>query len=206
MIIHDVEQGSDEWLKLRAGKPTSSRFESLVTSTGQKSDGFKEYAEFLATEVMADGPINDGWKGNKYTERGKELEDAARAEYEMTHQVQIEQVGFITDDLMRWGTSTDGLVGGDGGVEIKCQIATRFFKTLLYWKRYQKFPPPYVAQVQGELLITGRKWFDLVVYHPQFEMLVIRAKPEPKIQAALAEQLKAVVAERNNLVKLARAA
>lgn len=206
MIIHDCIQGTPEWLKLRAGKPTSSMFGSLITSQGKPSTGLADYAHTLATEVLIDGPIEDGFQGNRYTERGKELEAESRADYCMTHQVQVQEVGFITDDLMRWGTSTDGLVNEDGVVEFKNKIATQFVKALLYVKKHNKTPTEFIPQIQGELMITEREWCDIVIYHPQFEPIVMRHYPIPEFHQVLEAQLKAVIAERNNIVKLARAA
>lgn len=202
MIVHDVEQGSPEWHKLRAAKPTSSMFSSLITGTGEPSKSLKEYAITLATEKYLGGPIDDGFQGNRFTERGHELEDESRADYEMTNQVRVQPVGFITDDLMRWGASTDGLVEDDGLVEFKNLIATRFMELLIYVKKHNKTPTEYVPQVQGELFVTERKWCDIVFYHPQFEPIVFRHEPDPKYQATLEKQLKAVIAERNNILKL----
>ena len=34
MIIHEVEQGSGDWLKLRLGIPTASEFDKIITPTG----------------------------------------------------------------------------------------------------------------------------------------------------------------------------
>jgi hypothetical protein len=44
MIIHDLEQGSEEWLQKRAGIPTASNFSNLVTSTGSLSKSIDKYA------------------------------------------------------------------------------------------------------------------------------------------------------------------
>lgn len=204
MIIHDCEQGTPEWKLLRASKPTSSRFGSLVTGTGKPSDGMAAYALELATEAYIGGPLDDGFAGNKYTERGKELEPVSAADYEMTHQVKIQHVGFITDDLLRWGTSTDGLVGNDGIVEFKNLIARRFMELLVKVKKTNKTPPVYIPQIQGELFITERKWCDIVFYHPQFEPIVHRHYPIPEFQAVLKAQLIACLAERNNILKLVK--
>lgn len=202
MIIHDVTQGSDEWQLLRASKPTSSNFGSLVSGLGKPSDGLAKYAHILAIEKYLGGPIDDGWQGNIFTTRGKELEAEARAEYEMTNQVEIKKVGFITDDLMRYGASTDGLVGDDGVVEIKNMIATRFGKLKIYWGKYKKIPPEYIPQIQGELFVSQRAWCDWMAYHPQFDPIIVRHFPIPEFHAVLETQLMAVLAERNNIFKL----
>jgi len=201
MIIHDVTQGTPEWLKLRAGKPTSSNFGSLVSGLGKPSDSLAEYAHILATEKYLGGPIEDGWKGNKFTDRGHEMESEARAEYEMQYQVPVLGVGFLTDDLMRWGSSTDGLVGDDGVLEIKNMIATRFGKLKIYYKKYNKIPPEYIPQIQGEIFVSGRSWCDWMAYHPQFEPIIVRHFSDAAFHAVLETQLMAVLAERNKIHK-----
>lgn len=206
MIIHDVEQGTDEWHKLRAGRPTSSEFSSLITGEGKPSDSLKTYAHKLATEKYLDSigsKISDGWQGNWATQRGHELEPVSRADYEMTYQTPVQAVGFITDDLMRWGSSTDGLVNDDGVVEFKNLIATTFFAALIYWKRYGKTEPKYMPQLQGELMISEREWVDLVLYNPDYpEPIIERVYPDPKYQELLKTQLVAVTVERDRLLKI----
>ena len=202
MIIHDYAQGSPEWLKFRASKPTSSKFGSMVSGLGKPSDGLREYAHLLAVEKYLGGPIEDGFQGHKFIDRGKEMEAEALAEYEMTNQVEVQEVGFITDDLMRWGTSTDGLVDSNGVVEVKNMIATRFAMLKIYWKKHKKIPPEYIPQIQGELFVSERAWIDWMAYHPQFDSIIVRHFPDLKFHAVLKSQLMAVIAERNNILKL----
>jgi len=207
MIIHEVTQGTPEWHALRAGRPTSSEFSKLITGTGKPSTSMKDYANKLATEkylASIGSKISDGWKGNQYTERGHDLEPVSRADYEMIHQVAVQEVGFITDDLMRWGSSTDGLVGEDGVVEFKNLIATTFFSALVYWRHTGKIERKYMPQCQGELMITEREWVDLVLYNPDFpEPIIERIYPDEAYQETLKIQLAACIIERDRLFKIA---
>jgi hypothetical protein len=201
VIIHECLQGSPEWFKLRAAKPTSSLFSNLVTGTGKPSDGLSAYAHKLGVEKHLGHAVQD-FSGNKYTQRGTDLEPLARADYEMTHQVEVQEVGFITDDLMRWGASTDGLVGDDGLVEFKNLIETEFGKLMLYVAKHGKTQPKYVPQVQGELFVTGRDWADIVFCNPAFEApITFRHYPIPEFHKVLEAQLKKCIAERNVIAK-----
>lgn len=207
MIIHECEQGSPAWFKLRAGKPTSSRFSSVISGLGKPSDSLKDYAHDLATEAYLGHAIDDGFGGNKYTNRGKDLEDESRADYAMTHQVTVDEVGFITDDLMRWGSSTDGLVGADGVVEFKNLISKRMTKLMVYMSLNKgKTPPEYIPQLQGELFVTERKWVDIVFYHPDFEPIVRRHYPDLEYHKALKKQLTACISERKAILKILKGA
>ncbi len=200
MKIYERTQDEGELHPLRIGIPTSSEFSKLVTSTGGISKSMDDYAMVLAVEKYA-GKAVDDWGGNGYTERGKELEALARADYEMVNQVAVTQVGFVTDDLIRYGASTDGLVNDDGIVEFKCQIAKEHIKSYIYYKKHNKPPTTFVAQCQGEMFVCEREYVDLVFFHPDLPSFTIRQTPNPEFVKVLKAQLKAVEAQRNIFLK-----
>jgi len=205
MLIHNCDQNSDEWLALRAGKPTASSFSKLVTSTGAESKSLPEYAVTLAGEVFAGKPL-DAFQGNQWTERGHELEDAARSKYEFLYDQEAEQVGFITDDNLLYGCSPDSLIGERGTLEIKCLKAENHIKAIMYHQKHNKMPTTYVAQTQGQMFVCERDWCDLVFHHPDLPMLVIRSEPNKKIIATLKSQIDAVLVERDEIVETLKAA
>ena len=161
-IITSVEQGSEEWLELRLGKVTASRL-SDVMSKGRGNAPSKTRASYmlqLAAEIMTGKP-EDSFS-NKYMEWGNECEPQARSMYEFDSGNDVDQVAFVeVDDY--FGVSPDGMIGDDGLIEIKCPKSTtqidRFLKG--------EFPKEYKAQVQGQLLATGRKWCDFVSFDPR---------------------------------------
>jgi hypothetical protein len=120
----------------------------------------------------------DGYK-SKSMERGTELEAQAKSIYELNNNVVIENVGFIEHSEFV-GCSPDGLIGEDGGIEVKCINNKDYFLLLL---GEDKPDPKYVYQVQMCLMITGRKWWDLTYYNPNFvqSTLVIRMTPDESI-------------------------
>lgn len=199
MIIHDIEQNSPEWFSLRAGMPTGSMAKSLVTSQGKESKSLSEYAITLANDLFAGEPL-DHWEGNSYTERGHELEPNARSLYEMIHKVEVEQVGFITDDEGLYGASPDSMINDDGLLEIKSLTAKRHTSAIIYYKKHNKPPTDYVSQIQMQLFITGRNWCDLMFYHPVLPELIIRVEPELSFQMVLIKQLNTVITERDRII------
>ena len=200
MKIHDRIQDEGELHPLRIGIPTSSEFSKLVTSTGPLSKSMGDYAMVLAAEKYA-GKAVDGWEGNRYTDRGKELEALARADYEMTNQVVVQEVGFVTNDLIQYGASTDGLVNDDGIVEYKCQIAKEHIKSYMYWKKHCKPPTTFIPQCQGELFVCEREWVDLVFFHPDLPGFTIRQTPDTEFVKVLKSQLKACEVKRDEVMK-----
>ena len=184
MRIHDVEQRSDEWYRLRAGMPTASEFSKIVTSTGQPSKSAATYALTLAAELFAGRPI-DAWEGNAWTERGREMEARGIELYEFTRDIDTVPVGFVTVDDGTIGCSPDGFVNDDGMIEVKCLKAENHVKAILYYQKHERCPPDYIQQAQGQMMICERKWCDIVFYHPELPLLVIGMEPNLDVQAGL---------------------
>ncbi len=201
MIIHDLEQGSEAWLNLRAGMPTGTGAKNLVTSQGKESKSLGGYALELAGDLYA-GKRLDAFEGNAWTDRGTELEDSARSLYEMVHDCEVEEIGFCTDDSDRWGMSPDGFVGKDGLVEFKCLKATNHIKAIIYADKHNKPPTDYIPQIQMQMFVSGRKWCDLVMFHPDLPELIIRIDADLEFHKILESQLKAVIIERDKIIKL----
>jgi len=200
LIIHGMDQGSVDWTEIRRGIPTASEFSKLVTSKGERSKSLDDYAAVLAADLYADKSL-DRFEGNKYTDRGTELEPDAATMYEFLTDRELETVGFITNDEGTYGCSPDRLISEDGLVEFKCQIAKEHVKTLLYYKKHGKCPTTYIQQTQGQMMITGRAYCDLAFYHPDLPMLIIRQEPIPAVFRGLKEQLQAVIEERDAILE-----
>ena len=206
MIVHDCVQGSDEWKKLRAGVPTASEFSRIITSTGEQSKSRFGYACDLAAEKFAGGPMDDSWAGNAWTERGKEVEAEARARYEFQNDVAIQQIGFCTSDDGVAGCSPDGLVGDEGMIETKVLKSQHHVTAILRFKKDGSIDPGYIQQTQGQLWVTGRKWVDLVFYSPLLPMLVVRQEPLKAVFNGLISNTAALIIEREQVLKVLRAA
>ena len=57
MRIHDVKQGSNAWLTLRAGIPTASQFDLILTKSGKPSQSAERYLLTLLAERLMGHPI-----------------------------------------------------------------------------------------------------------------------------------------------------
>ena len=205
MIIHDVEQNTDEWLMLRSGMPTASEASKLVTSTGNPSKSLTELARVLAGDLYAGRPL-DKWEGNSFTERGHELEQEAREAYEFITGNKTELVGFITNDIETYGCSPDCFAGEDGMMEAKNLVAKNHIKVLDYYDKYEKAPPDYVPQCQMQMFTAEKNWDDLMYHHPDLQSLIIRQVPDLEFVSVLESQIKAVLEERDRLITILEAA
>lgn len=159
MKILRMEQGSPEWLASRIGLPTSSNFDRIVTKTGKPSAAADRYLAKLVAEWFMGTSLDDADSG--FMERGRQLEPEAIAAYEFAHDLDTERVGLCLTDDGGAGCSPDRLVGPDGLLECKCPSAEIHMMYLLDGP-----PSDYFCQVQGQLLVTGRKWCDLYCWHP----------------------------------------
>lgn len=162
MIVHDVEQGTEEWRRLRAGVPTASMFGSIMSKNGRTTATARTYALQLAGEIILGRPLENGASKVKHVIRGHELESQAAAAYAFENDVTVETVGFAMTDDGIMGASADRLVGVDGLLEIKCPKAMTHLSYLV-----DGFEDDYFAQVQGQLFVLERDWVDRYSYHPE---------------------------------------
>jgi hypothetical protein len=163
------EQGSPEWFAARLGIPTASCFSTVMAKGKDKkapSMGRRTYMDKLAGEIITGEPMASFSNGD--TERGHEQEDDGRRLYAFERDVDPERVGFFRNSMA--GCSPDALLGGEGGLEIKCALAHVQIERL----RAGRIPPEHVAQVQGCLWITDREWWDFVSYSPKLPLLIVR--------------------------------
>ena len=172
MKIHKkIEQYSDEWWELRAGRLTASNAQAISANGA----GLKTYVYEILAEKYSK---NHESYTNAEMQRGTELEPIARQVYEIENMVTVKQVGLITDgDYV--SCSPDGLVGKDGGLEIKCLNKTKHFKLLVNGEK--EIENKYRLQCQMSMMISNRKWWDLAFYHPDFDknLIVFRQYPDP---------------------------
>lgn len=180
MEIINVEQGTEEWFKVREFKLTGSHAQEI----GNYGKGLDTYCLKLASEYYS--TANKEHFTSKDTERGNELEPIARGMYELEKGVEVVEVGFIKiNDYV--GCSPDGLVGDDGLIEIKSPDDMGHFKMIINGEK--EVDSKYIWQVQMNLLLTGRKWADLIFYNPNFKenMIVYRILPDKEKQDELSK-------------------
>lgn len=189
--VFNVEQGTAEWLALRAGVPTASEFATILAQGkgGAPSLIRKKYLYKLAAESYRGSLSPFESYSNVHMQRGKDFEDEARGMYEITKNVLVDQVGFLMRDGV--GCSPDGLVGEDGGIEIKTKSDHLMVEILLA----NEMPSEYKGQTQGFLYMTGRKWIDFVAYAPGLPLFIQRQYPDPEYQERLAYEIPVFVQE-----------
>jgi hypothetical protein len=198
--VLEAPQGTREWLMARLGIPTASMFGKIITPGLKPSASAEGYMHRLLAEWMIGEPLDD--VSSDWMARGTDLEQRAVAFYELERGTDVHRVGFCLHDNGLVGCSPDGLVGDDGGLEIKVPSAAVHVSYLLG----ESVPPKYMAQVQGSLWVTKRQWWDFLSYNPAMPPALVRTYPDDKWQAALDSAIPAFIEvmmkHRQRLVKL----
>lgn len=192
MILHTVTQGSTEWLAVRAGIPTASAFDRIVTPKGKPSTQAEKYMHQLLAERMMGHPVlqvQTHWMG-----RGQALEGEAVLYYEGVRELDTTVIGLVTNDEGTIGASPDRFVGEDGLLEIKCPAEHTHVGYLLT----RSVDAEYLPQVMGQLWITGRKWLDIVSYHPEMPIAIVRVERDEAFIATLTNAVGAFSRELEN--------
>lgn len=158
----DVEQNTDTWFNLRAGKLTSSSLSKVMAHLGKPfGDPAKKLASTIALERITGVPVASTYT-NADMDRGHEQEPLARMLYEETTLCQVTNGGFFQTDTE--GCSPDGLVGDDGVIEIKSAIPHIHYDRV----RRQEVDSAYKWQCINTLRVTERAWLDFISYCPDY--------------------------------------
>ena len=195
MRIINCEQKTPEWNAARCGIPTSSSFDKLITTKGVPSKQKEKYLYTVAGEKVS------GLKVETYQsfamQQGIIKEEEARNYYKMLYDVEVQKVGFCVSDNGSYGCSPDGLVGKDGGLEIKCPEIHTHVGYMLKGNLLED----YFQQAQGSLFVTGRKWWDIMSYFAGLKPVIIRVTPDKAFHKALEVELAIFTKELAELVE-----
>jgi putative phage-type endonuclease len=147
----------------RAGCITASKaFDVMAKGRGNDLFGAmaKTYAHDIALERL--GVIQDNFT-TFAMQQGIDREPDAREIYEQSRGVKCELRGFVTHPEYPFiGCTPDG-EPLNGLLEIKCPQPKAHIDYLLHG-----IPPKYYAQVQHQMLVTGKKWCDFMTFNPDF--------------------------------------
>ena len=184
MIIVDLKQGEEAWFAEKLGKPSASNASKILTNEGKPSKQAEGYMFELVAEIIS-GQREEGYK-NAIMAMGIEREDESRKLYELTHGVEVTQVGVIYKDKKKqFLCSPDGIVNGEYGLELKNVLGKTQVKYLLDGG----LPSEYFGQVQFSLYVTGFKFWDFMTYTPGIKPLIVRVEPDKKYINALEVEL-----------------
>jgi hypothetical protein len=181
----NIEQHSPEWYAIKCGILSASNISKIITPAKMQPVTTKDGSptaymyELLAQRIT--NYIEPTFQSFDM-QRGNEEEVLARALYSEKI-APVQEMGFVTND--EWGftlgCSPDGLVGEDGGIQFKSRANKYQVETILNDGKM----PEYLLQIQTELLVTRRKWWDFGSYSNGMSLAVYRMYPDPVVQDAI---------------------
>lgn len=182
-VIHDVEQGSDEWHQVRCGLITASEVRLLMTPTLKVANNDKSRSHIYELSAQRlSGYVEPTYISDEML-AGHTNEVIARDLYSDAYEP-IEEVGFITRDFggVTIGYSPDGVaVMSNKGIEIKSRRQKYHVRAVID----DEVPPEHILQVQTGLLVTGWDSIDFITYSAGLPMWVTECKPIAEYQDAI---------------------
>ena len=189
------QQDSDFWIALKAGRisgsgvpallapPTTrqSTRKGVVCPAGTEAQETAEYRRKLVVERITGRAVNN--PTNRYMRDGTDREPYARAIYAAINGVEVihassvsvegdtnfrpDLAGFALHPTWDWfGASPDGLVGEDGGIELKSPSEMTH---AAYSQDISLLVEEYKGQcLSGLICYPEREWWDLASFHPDF--------------------------------------
>lgn len=196
MNILELEQGTPEWKAARAGKVTASKVADVMAKikTGEAASR-RDYRAQIVAEILTGTPQDDIFI-NDAMRWGTEQEPFARAAYETTRGVLVDQVGLVLHPTIERGAaSPDGLVDPNGLVEIKCPKTA----THLAYLQADEVPAQYQPQMLWQMACCGAQWCDFVSFDPRLpedlQLFVVRFKRDQARIDTMEAEVAAFLAE-----------
>lgn len=182
-------QGTQDWHVDRLGHVTASRFQDILP--GKKGGYLQERDKYmlqLATERIYQRPTESA--SSQSMQWGKDAEPFARAAYEIATGSIVLESDFVKHPTIPFcGCSPDGLIDDDGGYESKCPANSAIH--IATWR--DGMPEAHKAQVQGCMLVTGRKYWDFISYDPratpEFRLYIQRIERDEEYIAMLEREI-----------------
>ena len=174
VTVHDVQQGSDIWHKLREGLYTGADADKLLVHG--------KSIKIVDGVIMGYGQNEvSTFRGNFYTKRGHILEDQAIDFYQDINGIYVPRPGFVTNDRFpHCGYSPDGYPP-DRNLEVK---AFNMKKHLALYKG--DIPLKILAQIYFGLVISEKTFAELVIINPDFAKRIIDGVQNPNYNPKLA--------------------
>jgi YqaJ-like viral recombinase domain len=167
----DVQQQSEEWLKMRIGCCTASRVGDIMkrlqrnAASGKKGDYSTKRKAYM-TELICEHLTGRAASHyvTPYMETGIDTEPLARARYEVEMDEMVEHGGFaLHDSIQYFGASPDARVGDKGLAEFKCLKSENHIEIV----QSGYIPDEFFPQMNAELAcMPEREWVDFVSFNP----------------------------------------
>jgi len=180
--VHTMEQYSDEWWQLRAGRFTASQASKLLTPTGKLSTQYKLELGRLIAEKRGLQEHEAGVE-TEWMQRGSELEEEARNWLSLAEDIDLQEIGMITRGELL-GASPDAVHYNLNADElIPCEIKVPKPSTHIMWLLDGGLPPAHKQQVHFQIALAESSGGYFMSYHPNLEPLIIWVEADDYTEA-----------------------
>ena len=188
-----MEQKSKAWFKMRRGRVTGS-----MVGAALGLDPNTSRDEAMRRMVRAYQGLPSEFVGNIATSWGTNHETEAREAFEYHVGTRVAPATFVVHPTLPWlGASPDGYVDNHALLEIKCPYGLREKPKPVPFKTVKE-QPHYYAQMQIQMLVTGRELCYFWQWTPNdYDLTLVKFDPAwivenlPKLEAFYQEFLKA---------------
>ena len=147
-----MEQRSPEWFAARKSRITGSMVGAILGL-----DPNCTRSEAMRRMVRAHQGLPSEFVGNIATQWGKSHEQEAKEAFQYSKGIDVLDATFVVDPARPWlGASPDGYIWDDAVFECKCPFGLRDHAKPVPFKTVEE-QPHYHAQMQIQMLVTGRK-------------------------------------------------
>ncbi len=202
-VIHNFEQRSPEWYKIREGRITGTSIASCLgkSTLATTVKSIDSLALKLATESLI-GVIEDDYVSFDM-QRGIDQEPMAFEAFKSlkaTEFIDVKNVGFVSQGF-NIGFSPDGILSNDEGLEIKCPNPANYFKVVA--KDF--IDDKHYAQMQFGMFITGfKKWHyvNYLLHMGKEYMHVIEVERDEDMILLMAERVNEIITAKANYIDI----
>lgn len=201
-----MDQRSEEWYQSRVGRVGCSRLGDVCAEgrNGAPSSTRKNYMAELLCERLT-GKYAEHWTSPEM-QWGIDNEPLARSSFEAKTGLWITEDGGKEHPTIKgFGCSPDGLIGDDGGLEIKCPNTATHLASLLDGKINRD----YLLQMAGGCLVYERAYWYFCSFDPRLpeplNLYIRKFTREELPTKEVEEKVVAFLAELDELEKRVRA-
>lgn len=184
----DSPQRSPRWQKLHVGRVGASdlgRWLAVSKRDSKPLKGRSDLEREIAFEITFNVPFSKFVTGAM--QEGIDNEDYVRDQYSAKMGVEVKKAGaFYSKHFI---ASPDGLVGEDGGIEIKWLQDSNWTEVIASGKPLDD----HYKQTQGNLYASGRKWWDYIAANGNTgRYFVLRVERDEEMIKGIADSVKEV--------------
>lgn len=190
-----IKQGTAAWYAARTGVLTASRMPAAMSRLKSGADSAERRA--LKIEILAERLTGDVVPHyvTPAMQHGIDTEPAARATYELSRGVLVEECGFIPHPTIPdYGCSPDGRIG-QLGIEIKCPTTAKY----LSWRLAGVVPDEHKPQMAAQCVCAGFDAVEFIAFDPRLpkhlQLFVVRFTPTQEERDAVEAAAREFLAE-----------